>query len=675
MKRKVQLKTVQTIIVLLSICFSQSSAFGQTVSEWRSAASGTFANAGGTVWEKLVLGAWTLQIAAAKPSGSSNVTIRSGHTVTIDATPTTVSMLNLTIEAGGTLNSALSAPAGIGMRLGVSSATDVTAGFTNNNVTLTNNGTLGSTTATGDGINLEVGVNCASLTVTGTGTTRINRFRPLQANPNVPTTITFNHNVDFTINNNYAFSAYQNSGTNTLAENIIVNINAGKTVKIVNAGGFFHGGVSSTAPANAQGTITYNIAGTLDLSATTSSGLQTSSNATGAASLNLNIKNGGLMKLGTGFSAYKGASNGSINMTIENGGVVDGTLLTAGVTNNNSTLNTGYTWFVTQGTGVLKLPVAAVSQTFPIGPDATHYNPVTMNNGGGVVFAANVVNGNAPAGLTDATKALNRTWTVTPASTGATADLNFGYNTGDANAACVLTDPMFLGRNNGSIWEILASGTPSVPSSGATNYQVGFTAVTSFSTFTFGNAGVIPVELTTFKGTAKSTHNQLDWTTASERNNAEFAIERSQNGIDFTKIGSVKGNGTTNHVSNYTFTDFEGPLSINGINYYRLRQMDGNGRETLSNTITISSKSTTKESILNVYPTATDAILTIDYSANGAVILKVMDVLGRTVLTQSDVANNGFNSTQMDVSALSNGLYVLTFETATAKNVVKFEKK
>jgi Secretion system C-terminal sorting domain len=673
MKKKIHIKTIKLIFAVLCLCFVQS-LNGQATSQWRSAATGSFANATGNVWEKYntVTFTWDLQIAGAKPSGSSNVTIRNGHTVTIDASPTTVSMLNLTIEAGGTLNSAVSAPAGIGMRLGVSSAADVTAGYTNNVVTLTNNGTLGSTTATGDGINLEVGTNCASLTVTGTGTTRINRFRPLQNNPNNPTTITFNHNVDLTIANNYAFTATQNSASNSSTENIVVNINAGKTVKIVNAGGFFHGSVSATTPqSNTSGTYTYNINGTLDLSATTSGGLQSSS--TGTASLNLNIKNGGVMKLGTAFSAYKAsATNGSINMTIESGGTVDGSLLTSGITNSSSTLGTGATWFTIQSGGVLKQAVGATSVTFPIGTDATHYNPVTLTNGGGNVFTATVSTGNAPAGLTDATKALNRTWNITPTTTPATADISFGYNTGDGNASCVLTDGMDLLHHNGTAWEKLGSATPSVPSSGTTNYQAGYTGVTNFSPFTLGNVGALPIELISFNAYAKGSTNILNWSTATERNNREFAIERSLNGVDFDNIGSVKGSGNSSVVRNYTFTDKVPPLSIA---YYRLRQIDFDGIETVSKAITVSRNGVVKVAISKVYPSVTTDYLTLDLSTNGNTSLTVSDLMGRVISTKSLGDNVGTLIQNLDVSQLAKGLYFVTLQSGGTRLTEKFEKQ
>lgn len=644
MKIKLHLKTVQLFSAVLLFCLFQATTISaqQVISEWRSAASGTFANATGTVWEKLVLGTWTLQAAATKPSGSSNVTIRAGHTVTLDASPTTISILNLTIEAGATLNSALTSPAGIGLRMGASSSTDVTAGYTNNVVTLTNNGTFGSTTGTGDGINLEVSTNCASLTVSGTGTTRIARFRPLPANPNIPTTITFNHNVDLMINNNYAFTATQNGASNLATENIIVNISSGKTVKIVNVGGTFHGSVSSTTPqSNPSGTYTYNISGTLDLSSMASGGLQTST--AGSPSLNLNIKNGGLMKLGTSFAAYKGGNNGSINMTIESGGIVDGTLLTSGVANNSSTLGTGNSWFVTQGTGALKLPVSSTSMTFAVGPNANSYNPVTLNNGGGQVFAVSVADVNSPAGIPDVTKAVSRTWSIVPASLPATADITFGYNTGDGNANCVLTDPMQLQNFGTTAWTLLGTATPTVPSSGNTGFQVGYSGISAFGAFNLVSVPTIPVELVSFTGKKNNKVNELTWTTASELNNKGYQIERNQGMEDnWQAIGFV---GAKGKAAAYSFQDAD--VATTSTFYYRLRQMDLDGKETVSKVIAISDNVKTK---LKAYPSVTTGLLTIDAEENST--FQVVNLLGQTILA-------GKITQRLDVSALPQGTYIL----------------
>src|SRR4051812_27862818 len=82
---------------------------------------------------------------------------------------------------------------------------------------------------------------------------------------------------------------------------------------------------------------------------------------------------------------------------------------------------------------------------------------------------------------------------------------------------------------------------------------------------------VTTVELISFKAEKASENVILNWSTASEKNNDYFVVERSTDGIHFEPIGTVKGNGTSNQINYYTFEDH----SFNsGILYYRLKQVD-----------------------------------------------------------------------------------------------------
>lgn len=573
------------------------------------------------------------------------------------------SILGLTIESGAILNASTTSPSTVTFRVGVSSSADTTNGFINNVTVIQNNGTFGSTTGTGDGINLEMSPNCQSLTITGTGVTKIARLRALYPNRNPTVTLTIDQNLDLIINNNYAFSAYYNNAANTASENYVVNINAGKIVKLY-AGGFFHG--STTPPTNAQGTITYNISGTLDLSATTQGAFVSGVN-NGPSSLNLNIKNGGVMKLGTSFSAYKGSSSfGGVNMTIENGGLVDGTLLAGGFTNNNTTLGTGYSWFVTQGTDAYKSNVSAAAVTFPIGASSTSYNPVVLSNGNTGSYSANVVTGITPTTGLDVTKAINRTWKVTPATTPNSVDISLGYNNADANGscACPLASTMTLAQY-GSAWAALGTGTSGASTSG-TDLKVGFSAVSAFSTFIIGGSGtVIPVELMNFKASAKNATNILEWQTASERNNQGFAIERSVNGVDFEKIGFVKGIGSSAKIQHYNFTDFEAPLST--VAYYRLKQSDFDGISTFSKTLSIVRG---KAGEAKFYPSLTHGDVTIDMPNDVQTSVTIQDLVGRTVFSKTGISG----STQLTVNQLAAGTYILTIEQAGFRTTGKLMK-
>ncbi|MGN7889974.1 choice-of-anchor D domain-containing protein [Dyadobacter endophyticus] len=85
----------------------------------------------------------------------------------------------------------------------------------------------------------------------------------------------------------------------------------------------------------------------------------------------------------------------------------------------------------------------------------------------------------------------------------------------------------------------------------------------------------LPVNLAEFNASAAGSVVELQWRTASETDNAGFYIERSTNAANWHEIGFVKGNGTANTSKAYRFEDIN-PMP--GMNYYRLRQTDFDGK-------------------------------------------------------------------------------------------------
>lgn len=103
------------------------------------------------------------------------------------------------------------------------------------------------------------------------------------------------------------------------------------------------------------------------------------------------------------------------------------------------------------------------------------------------------------------------------------------------------------------------------------------------------NARVLPIVLLEFKGSFQSSDraNNLEWTTSKEWENSHFEIERSLNNIsNWETIGIVKGQGYSDQPLSYSFTDYNLPLA-SGLAYYRIRQVDFNGENTSSYTISI----------------------------------------------------------------------------------------
>lgn len=124
--------------------------------------------------------------------------------------------------------------------------------------------------------------------------------------------------------------------------------------------------------------------------------------------------------------------------------------------------------------------------------------------------------------------------------------------------------------------------------------------------FTTSSATVLPVRLLSFTGKNVENYNLLEWQTAEETQNEGFEIERSTNATSFERIGFVKGAIESNDIKSYSFKDTQ-PLK--NTSYYRLKQLDTNGKFSYSRTIAILTE--TSEKLLMLYPNPTSDMLTI----------------------------------------------------------------
>jgi len=133
----------------------------------------------------------------------------------------------------------------------------------------------------------------------------------------------------------------------------------------------------------------------------------------------------------------------------------------------------------------------------------------------------------------------------------------------------------------------------------------------------------LPVELVSFTGEANDTGNLLRWTTLSETNNDRFEVERSGGGNDFMKVGQVAGRGNANAAYTYEFID---PVAGSRNFYYRLRQVDFDGDQSLSNIILIRRNNPTS---ISIFPTVFEDETTITLPAPGNILVELYDISGK----------------------------------------------
>jgi hypothetical protein len=170
----------------------------------------------------------------------------------------------------------------------------------------------------------------------------------------------------------------------------------------------------------------------------------------------------------------------------------------------------------------------------------------------------------------------------------------------------------------------------------------------------------LPVELLDFKATSIGRHVQLDWTTVTEINNEGFEVERSADGLYFEMIGWVEGNGNSTVMHQYQFTDEE---PFEGVNYYRLRQVDFDNRFAYSKIVSVVVSERKANALeVNMYPNPATGILNIDlvnFKGKEAQI-RVFSIDGRMVFNHNIIA--GENKKTVDVSGFSTGTYLIQIQ-------------
>lgn len=196
--------------------------------------------------------------------------------------------------------------------------------------------------------------------------------------------------------------------------------------------------------------------------------------------------------------------------------------------------------------------------------------------------------------------------------------------------------------------------------------------VISISDIKFGwiPQNVLPVELSSFTGKKTSSGAELNWATASEKNNSHFEILRaSQDGV-FKAIDKVNGKGNSDANSNYQFTD-NNPLT--GKNYYKLKQVGVNGNSKEYGPVVVTFDLETNK--LTTYLNA-DQQLLLTYKSleNTQADLVIADLSGKKLIVQKVALSKGVNQPKVDVSVLPKGLYVVKIGAKGNVGAAKFVK-
>ena len=247
--------------------------------------------------------------------------------------------------------------------------------------------------------------------------------------------------------------------------------------------------------------------------------------------------------------------------------------------------------------------------SLPIG-DASYYVPMTFTLTSATLSSAYITSYTkavkVPGLSTSVTNYVNRYWEVSPSGiTSPTYTIAYTYDNSDIVGSETNFKPV---KKSSGTWykptgcTFLTGTAQGTGSLNAATNTLTWSTLTSFSSF--GGAGdqavALPIELLSFDAKRYQGNVKVNWKTASEINNDFFTIERSIDGENFDRISEVDGAGNSTHIISYFMIDTD---YKNGINYYRLKQTDYNGSETLSEIVAVDMTKMQGEKIMTVNAT------------------------------------------------------------------------
>ncbi len=325
-------------------------------------------------------------------------------------------------------------------------------------------------------------------------------------------------------------------------------------------------------------------------------------------------------------------------------------------------------------TGTLKMEVANTSSvTFPIGNSA--YNPVTITNNTGTdddftVRVLDEVYASGTSGAAVTGPRVKRTWDIGKTASNSSNGVDFVFNWNSGEAVNITTPALY--HYGSSSWTQQTSGTTSSTSTSLT--YTGYTG--TFSPFAVGQNGTpLPVDLMHFDVHAMNSHEaSLHWATASEINNNHFNVERSYDGRAFEVIGEVAGNGNSQHLIEYSYSD-ETISPLENTVFYRLQQVDFDGAYEYSDIRVVRFEEVGRGIDFSSYPNPiTDELNVMVSIPNGeAYQISVTNLQGANVYHENHTFNNGIH--KLNTSAWNSGMYILSVASDQGTKFVKVVKK
>lgn len=179
-----------------------------------------------------------------------------------------------------------------------------------------------------------------------------------------------------------------------------------------------------------------------------------------------------------------------------------------------------------------------------------------------------------------------------------------------------------------------------------------------FKPFTAFNQA-LPVNLLSFRAKLENNVNaELTWSTTSEEDLNRFEVYRSNDGLNFYPIATVKANNFSSDVMNYSYTDYN--IENKGV-FYRLKLIDNSGNYKFSHVSLVKLNIPTRPVSVAVYPNpATDYVnIQLNTTDESGSKVEILNAFGKEVQCFINPEISAGNAVMIDVKDLEKGVYII----------------
>ncbi|MEP7142872.1 MAG: T9SS type A sorting domain-containing protein [Ferruginibacter sp.] len=188
--------------------------------------------------------------------------------------------------------------------------------------------------------------------------------------------------------------------------------------------------------------------------------------------------------------------------------------------------------------------------------------------------------------------------------------------------------------------------------------------------------GPLPVTLTSFTASLQqSSQVKVAWSTSMEFNCNRYDIERSTDGIVFSTVATKAGGGNSSVAIAYSLID-DIKMIAAPIVYYRLKQIDIDGKGSISKVVSIKLKKTISDFTVSPNPFRDKLNINIEWDKNETTIVKVFNVTGSEVVSKNVKMIKGYNYVDIEeLSQVPPGNYIIQFNTPSGKLIKQVIKQ